>query len=195
MGWRSVLRYLSNLTITSKISRVWANRDYPFSYLTPVKKGLVAWKHLLIAFSYKNPVCERSFPYKQCSSIHSCSAAWSGTCFMQGTYINCTWGGSGAPDNDHSLSPIPVLIGQRGKAQVNSGAPAPLHCRRGGKQGSEFRVSACRWVMQQPDPARRLKASGGMAGVSACREPAGLLPGCQGMQVTKWDLILTFICI
>lgn len=173
------------------LSRVWANGDYPFSYLTPVKKDLVAWKHLLIVFSYKNPVCERSLPYKQRSSIHSCSAAWSSTCFMQGTYINCTWGGSGAFGNDHSLSPH----WPEGKGTSKPCTAPPPERRETGWRIQSFCLQVGEaHEMQQPDPARRLVASGGMAGVSACREPAGLLPDCQGMQVTMWDLILTFIC-
>lgn len=103
-----------------------------YSYLTPVLEDLVAWKHLWVVLSYKDPACERSLPHQQRSSIRSCSAPWSGTRLTQSTRANRTWGASGAPGHDHSLSPLWITHpytsphGHRRKGRVNPGTPPPL---------------------------------------------------------------------
>lgn len=89
-------------------------------------------------------------PEQQRSPTHSRSAPW------RGTYINRARGASGAPGNDHSRPPLQVTHpctsphwpeGKRmSKPRGSCTPPLFSHHRRGGKQGSECRVSACRWV-------------------------------------------------
>lgn len=47
------------------------HRDCPFSYLTSLQEDLVAWKHLLVAISYKNISCERFLPHTELTPARS----------------------------------------------------------------------------------------------------------------------------
>jgi len=138
-----------------------------------------------------------------CSTISAVQSTLAQPRFTQGTCANHTRGASGAPGDGHSLSPPQIawpytsLCWPKKECLSNprSSCTPPLFSRyrKGGKQGSEFRVSSCLQVgegreMQQSDPAPT-------AGVSAHSKGAVLLHTCQSMQGAKWELVLTFLCI